>query len=57
MNFELNMNVNDINTIINALSKEPYGVVFKIIDSIKLQVNEQQRKEQTRIIGQQEKNS
>lgn len=53
MNFNFNLSLEETNVIIGALSKEPYGVVYQIIDSLKLQANEQQRQEQQKIVDNQ----
>ncbi len=36
----LNLTVEEVNIIINALSKEPFGQVYKLIEKIHLQANQ-----------------
>ena len=40
-NIFLNLTVEEINMIIKSLSKEPFGQVYKLIEKIHVQVNEE----------------
>ena len=52
MDFTLNLTSEETNIILNSLSKEPYHIVFGIIEKITRQATEQQNKS----IAQTEKN-
>lgn len=41
MEFNLKLTLEQINVIVNSLSKEPYNSVYLLIDAIRQQVNQQ----------------